>query len=242
MLAAAALAAFGGTASADMIDFNALVHGQIVTTQFQASHGVTISALNPNTGPDLAIAFDSNQLGTADPDLQGPPWSGGNLPLNTPMGSLLILAENYWNPDHDDVLDIPDDEAGMPAGWITFDFDTAITSFGFDMVDVEGVPAEDTWIDFYLGEVFVGSVGYSDLVTPGHDWYDPTIDFGDNTINRVSPILASDFGQGPGAFDRVSFHLGGSMGLDNITFSTVPSPGALALLGLAGLVTRRRRR
>jgi hypothetical protein len=38
-----------------------------------------------------------------------------------------------------------------------------------------------------------------------------------------------------------SYAASGSVRLDNVTFSTIPAPGALALLGLAGLAGRRRR-
>ncbi len=86
-----------GDVSAQLIDFNSLLHGQIVNTQFA---GVTISADNIGGGPDKAIIFDSRERGTEDSDLEGPGgitaknWSGGNLPNTTVLGNMLIIAEN----------------------------------------------------------------------------------------------------------------------------------------------------
>ena len=45
------------TADATTLDFESLNNGEIVSTQFSASHGVTISAINTGDGPNLAIAF-----------------------------------------------------------------------------------------------------------------------------------------------------------------------------------------
>ena len=60
---------------AQLIDFNSLVHGEIVNSQFS---GLTISAVNVGGGPNLAVAFNSNLTGTQDPDLEkGLGWSGG---------------------------------------------------------------------------------------------------------------------------------------------------------------------
>ena len=68
-------------AQAALIDFESVVHGEIVNTQIP---GITITATNPNRGFDLAIGFDSNESNTADPDLEAASggasaWSGGNL-------------------------------------------------------------------------------------------------------------------------------------------------------------------
>ena len=53
-----------------------------------------------------------------------------------------------------------------------------------------------------------------------------------------------DFGSGVSNVKVVIENLNGSpyIGLDNIAFSTVPAPGALALLGVAGIAGGRRRR
>jgi hypothetical protein len=225
-------------ARASVVTFNSLSHGQIVTNQFAASHGLTISANNINRPHDLAIIFDSLQTNTADPDLEGPPWSGGNLPSNTVLNDMLILAEN----DVDVIapfgfIDDPDDEGSRPAGDLIFSFASPITAFGFDIVDVEGVMDENGFISFFLGGVPQGVVNFSQFVTPGM-FFDPTVDFEDHSANRIKTITAAQLGSS--GFDRVVVRMGGSGALDNLV---IPEPTGLALLaGTASLLSRRSRR
>ena len=120
------LAAEAAYALPTVLDFESLMHGEIVGGQFSVSHGVTISATNIGGGPDLAIAFDSTKTGTADPDLEDP-WtfmgSTGNIPEGTILGKVLIIAENDEDKNNDNLIDSPDDEGSRPAGSIFFDFD-----------------------------------------------------------------------------------------------------------------------
>ena len=225
------------------IDFEGLEHGRIVNTQYAGTHGVTISVNNTGGGPDLGVAFNTNLTGTQDPDLESP-WGVGNLPSSTDLGNILIIQENS-NGIGDGIADDPDDEGSRPAGVITFDFDAEISSFGFDIVDVEG-PTEYGQDSGYVAAFFnngseIGRVGFGDLIDSNSAYYDGTIAWGDNSINRVSPITSADFG----LFDEVRISLGGSAGVDNVTFEhpPVPEPATMTLLGLglAGLAVRSRK-
>ena len=231
------LMAVGSSARATTVDFETLVHGKVVTDQFLASHGLTISAVNPNRSHDLAIIFDSMENGTSDPDLEGPPWAGGNLPSDTVLGNMLIIAEK-GTQSIPGIVDDPNDEGHRPAGDLIFDFTDPMTSFGFDIVDVESVTLENAFITFYLNSLQVGQVQLSDLSNTRSISLDPTIQFGNNSANRIQPITAGDLGAS--GFDRVVFSMGGSGAVDNVTF--VPEPGSLALIALAGVVVCRRRR
>jgi hypothetical protein len=51
---------------------------------------------------------------------------------------------------------------------------------------------------------------------------DPTIEFGNNTANRIDPVSASRLGAA--RFDEVQIYLGGSAGVDNIRYNTIPEP------------------
>jgi len=230
--------------NAEIFDFESLVHGEIVNTQFAPF--LTISAINPNRAHDLAAAFDTSLLGTSDPDLQGPPWAGGNLAISddkTQLGRALIIAENAIGGD-DGFLDDPDDEGSRPAGQLIFDFSRTIDMFGFDVIDIEGNVSEFSRLEFFRDDVSVATVGFDSFSSVASSFFDATIVFGNNTANRISPITAdglvdAGFADAAGGFDRVIIHAGGSSAYDNIV---VPAPsGVLALAGGWMMLARRRR-
>lgn len=222
-MAMIACAGVAFSASAEVIDFSTLSHGEVVNSQF-SSMGVNISAINFNQSFDLAVAFNTSLSGTSDPDLEGP-WSMGNTDLSTDLGNVLIIQEN-------DIID-PDDEGGRPAGQLIFDFDMSIQSFGFFVVDVEGSTVENSMIEFFSGGSSVGMIDFADFEAGGA--YDNGAIYGNNSINSIGELSIG------AEFDRVVITAGGSMGFDNVSF-TVPAPGALALLGMGmGAMTRRRR-
>lgn len=230
-----------GSASADVLDFSFLQHGQIIQSSTFASSGMSIQAMNFRLPGAMPMAFDTTFINTADPDLQGPPWAGGNLPINTVLGNVVIIPENLIDADGDGIVDSPDDEGRRPAGQLTFSFAQPISRFGFDVVDIEGVVQERTSIDFLLGGSIIGSMRFEDLENPQSAFYDPTIVFGNNTINRVQPVLAGDFGAI--GFDTVVINLGGSGAFDNIVTTFVPAPTTAMTLALAcGAASGRRRR
>ena len=245
-LAASAIIAPLASAGVTTFDFESLVHGEIVTTQYAPL--LTISAVNPNRGFDIAAAFDTSLMGTSDPDLQGPPWAGGNLAISqteTQLGRALIIAENNLDADFDGILDDPDDEGSRPAGQLIFDFSTNIHAFGFDVIDIEGNVMEFSRLEFFNGDTLVGSVGFDEFTTVASTFYDASIVFGDNTANRISPITSSllaeaGFDGAEGGFNRVIIYAGGSSAYDNIT---IPAPsGVLAIAGGWLMLSPRRRR
>src|SRR4051812_46395658 len=95
MFSACALAGTASGASFN-IDFEAPKTGTIMGTQYQASHGVTISADNYRVGgPDKAILFNSNRTNTPDDDLEfGGAWAAGNIATGVNLNKFLIVAEN----------------------------------------------------------------------------------------------------------------------------------------------------
>lgn len=227
------------SSEANIITFSGLSHGEVVSNQFS---GLTISAdnFNPNH-PDKAIIFDTNLTGTADPDLQfDGGWNGGNL-QNTPLGNVLIIAENDVDLNNDGLIDSPDDEAGRPAGTIKFSFDDVLSAFSFSFVDVDNNPngGEDPstyMLSFYLNNQLKDTKTFADLSIPG-------IVHGNSFANQYPVITSTDVGSD---FDEVVVLFGGSGAIDNIYYekSVVPEPATMALFGagLAGAYARRRKK
>lgn len=203
--------------------------------------GVAVTVENFNRSFNLGVIFDTTFTGnTTDPDLLGPTWSGGgNLAAGAPViGGIAIIQENTtgFDPSSNSMVSDPDDEGGRPAGRFTFTFDAPITSFGFDIIDVEGR------IEAFSTLHFTGSGG-SSTTLPFSSFMsrDPSVSFGNNSLNRINPITSAELGTGP--WDSVTLQLGGSGGLDNVQFTTVPEPSILLLLGTGlGLAYRGRRR
>ncbi len=238
LLAIASILTGAADVGAATIDFNSLAHGEVVTTQFVGSNGVTISAVNPNRSHDLAIAFGSLETGTSDPDLEGPTWAKGNLAPDTVLDKLLIIAEKSAQSTPGIVND-PDDEGHRPAGELILEFSSAMTAFGLDLVDVESVSAENGALTFFLGGAEVGEVTFDMFTDSLSAYYDPSVGYGNNSANRIAPITALDLSAT--GFDKVVVSMGGSGAIDNLNF--VPEPGSALLLaaGLgAGLLRRRR--
>lgn len=242
-LAALALGATAvvGQASAQttVYDFSGLPHATVVTDQIP---GLTISADNPNPNvEDAAIIWDySARPDLADGGHFGPPWTTGNRPLDTVLGNGVTLLGNTSFTL----------ENRRPAGMLIFEFDEPVESLQFTVVDIEGPTEFRTdsgfFLDFFSGDDELGRVFFGDLLTPGNQFYDPTIEFANGSINQIGPFLASDFGAQ--SFDEVRLSLGGSSTLAQITTQgataqPVPTPGAVAGgLGLMTLIAGRRRR
>lgn len=237
LAASAAAIACASSADAQLFTFDSLAHGEIVTNQFEPM--MSMVAVNYRRPFDILAGFDTDAVGTADPDLQGPPWSGGNLAISdseTRLGTALILAQNNIDANNDGILDNPDDEGLRPAGRIEMTFANPVPVFGLDIIDIEGSVREFSSIVFYANGAARGVVDFEDFETPGNPYYDPTVQFGNNTANRIQPIAATDFGIA--GFDRIVIYVGGSSAYDTFV---VPAPATAATLVLAGLASTRRR-
>ncbi len=228
-LAALALA---DPASALTLDFSEFSHGDFVT----GSKGVTIDVQNVGGGPNDGVAFDTNLTVSADPDLQriSPSirggetgWKSGNLAPDTDLGRVLIIQENSC--DLGGYCGRPDDEGSRPAGNIDFDFSGvgSFTEFSMDIVDIESRTAEPGVVIFKLGSVEVASVSFMSFLD------DPTVEFGNNSANRVQVLSGVEF-------DRAIIHLGGSGAIDNVVVDAVPEPTAALLFAIGALALRTR--
>jgi len=134
---------------AGIIDFDGLSKGEVLSTQFQASHGVTFSANNKVSGhPDKLVIFDTfSTAGSGDPDLAYP-WAGGNLNVdNDPdpntsqdvrLYNVFCIAENDVDNDGNGLIDVPDDEAG--GGTIFIKWNRDIVDVRLAQLDLDERP------------------------------------------------------------------------------------------------------
>lgn len=225
-----------------------VTHGNVITNQFLATHGIVISAENFSKTFDLAVIYDSEYLGMGygrDPDLerqsnQGNGWSMGNIAKHEVLGNLLIIAENNQSASNPGKSD---DEGARPAGNLKLRFDVPITAVGFDLVDIEG-SSEMLNGSGYVAVAKhsgneIGRVRFGDFVDSSSAYYISTVKFGNKSANRISPL---SFGGRP--FDEIVFNMGGSGGITNIVYSPVPEPSSavLILIGSVGIAGIRRRR
>lgn len=230
------------SASGQVYDFNDLVHGEIITDQYEPA--LSITGTNPNRPFDIVAGFDTQHLGpTADPDLQGPPWSGGNLAVSADavqIGTALIIAQNDRDIDNDGVLDAPNDEGSNPSGTIDLTFADPIPAFGLDIVDIDGTVSETSSLDFYINGFLLGSVNFAEFADSNSAFYDPTVVFGDHHANRIQPIVASRYFMAD-SFDRIVINIGGSSAYDTfVTDIPAPASGVIFIAGSALAVRRRR--
>ncbi|WP_168215728.1 SdrD B-like domain-containing protein [Roseimaritima ulvae] len=121
-----------GPGEMHVLDFNDLASGTVVDDEY-SSLGVTISVQNDNSShPDKAVVFDSANPTGGDNDLATPGYHATN---NTPLGNVLVIAENDVDANNDQLIDNPDDEAS--GGTITFTFDDAVRIDQIDLLDVD---------------------------------------------------------------------------------------------------------
>lgn len=221
-----------------------LVHGSVLNSQYS---GISISAENLSSGPDLAVIYNTSGGNSTqyDTDLEGPAWGNNNLAQHSldastyQAGNAVIIQENnYQNSCDTGICARPDDEGSRPSGTVTFEFDFNITSMGFDLIDFEDVERRNSSVTFFNDAMESVTHTFSSFTGGIHNAV-----FGDNSINRI--YLASI---GLTNVNKAVFSFGGSGAVDTIkyvrepgTSTQVSEPSVLALMALALIALVRRK-
>ena len=209
------------------ITFNDLVKGEIINDQYLASDGVRIETNNFTTSRDFGVVFDTNARNTPDRDLEDT-WEGGNLE-NEELGNIMVIQEGDTKPkdkNNDGIIDQePNDESGRSAGDITFKFDDPIHSFGFDVIDFEhGVEYNNSKVTFRDSNNQSITLTLPQFAALSAS---TGLEFIDNSANRFNAVKLEDIEQfahkSLGDVKEVEIELGGSGGIDNITWETMES-------------------
>ncbi len=254
ILLAAIAAATSVNAAVQTIDFNTLEHGRIVNNQYAAQGLLSVTVTNFGSGPDIAVAFDTNLNNTYDADLQrtvsaadkstgldkniakkdinNAGWDFGNVPSSTDFGKVLIIQENSVGLG-DGIADSPDDDVG--GGYFLFQFAMPIYSFGFDLLDIEKEILGSSFVKFFDGLGGSAQIAFNTLAgRDGAIW-------GNNSANAIAPFTAAEVGLNH--FTQVKIQLGGSGAIDNLRYNVPDAANTMTLLGAAliGLAAIRRR-
>ncbi len=164
---------------------------------------------------NTAIIFDTANVTGGDVDLGSPnedcPGGGPGIGADgapgepfencTPMGKVLILAEDLVDANNDDLIDDPDDiGTAMDGSNIVFDFSqlTSVIVHSLTIADVDEFNAPNPRVELFNGaNVLLSSI--------------PIPDVGDNGV------VVLDLGSVPGVVTMV-VHLNGSGAIDDLVF------------------------
>lgn len=268
-LTAAAAVTASANAAVQTIDLDTYVHGRVL-------NGVDLgpaigSADNFHRCKDLLVVFDTTERNTRDDDLEGPSgtngsWAYGNLKAsNEVVGNALIIQEYDrhfagYTDQSKTVVKKPDDEGRRSggtqpgAGEIYLDFLGPISSFGFTLIDVEKTGEFNNETGFFAtfsGGGQSSKVAFADFLDPFSSFYDASVEFGNNSANRIDMISAGQLGLT--SIENVTINFGGSAAIGELKYEpynpgggggVVPTPSAAfaAITGLGGLTLFRRRR
>lgn len=205
-------------AHAAVINFEGFAAGAIIDDEYAP---VATFSTNSNGRNDHAVIFDTENFSGNDDDLQQP-FNGSFNP-----GNILVISEDARGVDCSSGIfcDPPDDEA--QGGTITVDFERNPVNFHsvnvFDVTDGASFKAE-----FFRASDLTTAVA---TLTAANG-------IGDNQFDTLAQDIEN--------IVRIVFTFTGSGGIDDLTFTEVPIPGALPLLlsglALGGFVSRKRKK
>lgn len=228
LLAVTALAMVAPMSFASLINFDDITAGTIVDDEYLVGYGVSFSGFNVDRGVgNLAVAFDTTDQTSEDPDLEAPfsNFFEPGLGVANP-GNVLIINEIPGNCNGVTCTN-PDDEGSRPAGYFSIMFDSGVTLNSIDFFDIEREEAVANNA-IRLFDIVGDEMNIGQFFTPATG--------GNNTWGRMDFNVAGVY--------EMEIRLNGSGAIDNLNFTKVPEPATLALfgIGLAGMGFARKKR
>ncbi len=213
---------------------------------FAAGVGLLLSTDAPGSRP--LNLYDTEGVTNEDDDLQrkftgsATDWAGGNLTaaaLGQAEGEVL---DNILIINKNTTIGTPNDNAG--GGKMILNFGVALSSFGFDFVDMDLSTSADLIFTDNSGSTPVSvTLSFADFEEGSGSIHETAnVAFGNRNANRILDITAVELGLTQ--FDQVTFDMRSSGGIGTIYVESVPEPGSVLLLsaGFGMLLFRRRRR
>jgi len=173
------------------VNFDASPEGTIFDTNNGLLSNTSIDVINFGVGPNVATLIDSNNTQGGEQNLQSP-WHRGNI-QNEDSGHILIIAANNIDQNQDNLIDVPLPENANPGGKITLNFDMPAYEFGWDIFNLEyGPEVQYSDVIFYDQHGRNTTVPFESFIDPQSPFYDPSINLGSHSANRINPVKVED--------------------------------------------------
>lgn len=174
------------------IGFDQLPEGKILAPQALLEHAMITDVQNFGGGPDIATLINSNNNQNGVQNLQSP-WHRGNIKAEA-SGNLLVISDGDVDQNQDGILDMPRPQSTTPpTGQISFNFDSPVYEFGFDIFNLEyGPEMQAAEITFYDKDGRSTIVPFESFLDPLSPFYDSSLQFGARSANRIQPIAVTD--------------------------------------------------
>jgi len=208
--------------------------GYAMVSSFRACGAVAVVAVAAGSMAQASVTVDFNGVTVPTGSfVQLSPTTYGGFAWG---GDLEVFDQTYWQANY----------GGNTSGF------TGNLAYGGNDAPFPSFPITATWAGagsisldgLNIGSIWatIGGNASTSVIVKG---FKNNSEVAAQTITLTSSVQAVTFSGGFGDIDMFSFEVGSGGGFfyfDSFSYSVVPAPGAMALLGVAGLAGSRRRR
>ncbi|MFO1258991.1 MAG: hypothetical protein U1E78_11355 [Gammaproteobacteria bacterium] len=204
------------------VDFDQFSHGELIDAGKLVHDNLRISVENLKGGEDLGQIVDT-KIRTSEIGLMYP-WTKGDIEREF-LNKVLTVAGDIEDRNGDGISDEISIQTSSPPGTltgvITFHFTNPIYAFGLDIANADYPSISGSSLNFYDENNLKKSLSLYNLIDPSSRFYDPTLSFGKNSANRISPIEAIEFNFN--TFSKIELEVAGPYGIDNLNWLDLES-------------------